>query len=104
MSMSVSASGKMWMTASVSALFFIDRSLEYYKRTIQIIGWLVFAPNLLNPVFQVVKTMWTRIIATMTMLTACPAVENGSLNVHLSYFLGPIKKSNLSVQKWQKVT
>ena len=27
-----------------------------------------------------------------------------TLNVHLSYFLGPIKKSNLSVQKWQKVT
>ena len=27
-----------------------------------------------------------------------------TLNVHLSYFLGPIKKCNLSVQKWQKVT
>jgi len=27
-----------------------------------------------------------------------------TLNVHLSYFLGPLKKSNLSVQKWQKVT
>ena len=27
-----------------------------------------------------------------------------TLNVHLSYFFGLIKKSDLSVKKWQKVT